>query len=431
MVDNNMIPKAMELVRDAVKADNEDRLEEALENYKRALNYFLTGLKYMKNEKQKALIREKMGQYMTRAEQIKVALEEKKNPPKKKVVAGGKGKKDDDDDEKDPEAAKLQAALSQAIVSETPNVKWDDVAGLEGAKSLLKEAVILPVKYPELFTHKRTPWRGILLYGPPGTGKSYLAKAVATEAGASCFLSVSSSDLVSKFQGESERLVKNLFELARAKSPAIIFIDEIDSLCGARGDGENESARRIKTEFLVQMQGVGNNNEGILVLGASNIPWELDPAIRRRFEKRVYIPLPDLAAREAMFKLALGDTPNNLQPQDFRQLAQQTEGMSGSDISVMVRDALFEPVRTCQVSTHFRKIPDPSQKFEFLWQPCSPGELDAVKMTLFDVPANRLLPVPVTFRDFQKVLRGAKPTVGPDDLRQLEEWTAMFGLEGS
>jgi vacuolar protein-sorting-associated protein 4 len=180
-----------------------------------------------------------------------------------------------------------------------------------------------------------------------------LAKAVATEAN-STFFSVSSSDLVSKWMGESERylayhivnpvliyrLVKNLFQMARENKPAIIFIDEVDSLCGARGEGESEASRRIKTEFLVQMQGVGSDMSGVLVLGATNIPWQLDPAIRRRlasillvithltdrFEKRIYIPLPDLNARAKMFQLNVGSTPCKLTSKDFKALAERTEG---------------------------------------------------------------------------------------------------------
>jgi len=348
----------------------------------------------------------------------------------KKARKKGKDGEEGGEDEEDPETAKLQSALSQAIVKETPNVKWDDVAGLEQAKGLLKEAVILPVKFPMLFTGKRTPWKGILLYGPPGTGKSYLAKAVATEAGASCFLSVSSSDLVSKFQGESERLVKQLFEMARENSPSIVFIDEIDSLCGNRSDGENESGRRIKTEFLVQMQGVGKTNDGVLVLGATNTPWDLDPAIRRRFEKRIYIPLPHKPARKVIFKVSIGSTPNNLKDKDFDQLADKTEGFSGSDISVMVRDALYEPVRTCQLATHFHKISDPEGKFDYLWEPCSPGAPDAVEMGLMDVEAGRLKPVDLTYTNFENASRSAKPSVGKGDLTRFEEWTKAFGQEG-
>lgn len=167
---------------------------------------------------------------------------------------------------------------------------------------------------------------------------------------------MSSSDLVSKWLGESEKLVKNLFELARQHKPSIIFIDEVDSLCSSRSDNESESARRIKTEFLVQMQGVGNDNDGILVLGATNIPWVLDSAIRRRFEKRIFIPLPEAHARLIMFKLHLGSTAHVLTEDNLKVLAKNTEGYSGADISIVVRDALMMPVRKVQTATHFKVI---------------------------------------------------------------------------
>lgn len=176
----------------------------------------------------------------------------------------------------------LKGQLSDAILTEKPNVKWDDVCGLQNAKNALKQAVILPIRFKEIFTGSRKPWKGILLYGPPGTGKTFLAKACATEA-ESTFFSVSSSDLLSKYVGESEKLIRTLFNLARDNKPSIIFIDEIDSMCGNRSEGENQASRRVKTEFFVQMQGLGHNDDGVLLLGATNLPWALDPAIRRRF----------------------------------------------------------------------------------------------------------------------------------------------------
>ncbi len=195
----------------------------------------------------------------------------KKKPIKEGGGGGGGGKKengrdgskdggdskdgDSDSDNDDPEKKKMMSKLDGVIVMDKPNVRWSDVAGLDAAKEALKEAVILPSKFPHLFQGKRTPWKGILLYGPPGTGKSYLAKAVATEANQSTFFSVSSADLMSKWQGESEKMVKSLFEKAREEKPSIIFIDEVDSLVSSRSDGENEATKRVKTEFLVQMQG--------------------------------------------------------------------------------------------------------------------------------------------------------------------------------
>ena len=336
--------------------------------------------------------------------------------------------------------------------------------------------MILPTKFPQLFTGKRRPFKGILLYGPPGTGKSFLAKAVATEAD-STFFSVSSSDLVSKWQGESERLVKNLFEMARESDGgrAIIFIDEVDSLAGSRSEGESDSARRIKTEFLVQMDGVGKGSTNVLVLGATNVPWELDAAIRRRFEKRIYIPLPESAARAFMVQLHVGDTPNKLTEEDFERLGDMTEGASGSDISVLVREALMNPLRKTQkvmklynvnfVFVNIKlKIPffsyaiTKAQQFiktggnsEFL-TPCEeypncaycppklssdePGKsydcsnCGAIRMSLWDVPPEKLKVPDVTVSDFEKALEHSHSSVSPEELRRFEDWTKQFGQEG-
>ena len=363
--------------------------------------------------------------------------------------AGGAGtkKRGEEDDTADAEKQKLRGALSGAVVTEKPNVKWDDVAGLRMAKESLKETVILPTRFPQLFTGKRRPFKGILLYGPPGTGKSYLAKAVATEAD-STFFSVSSADLVSKWQGESERLVRNLFEMAR-ESPgnkAIIFIDEVDSLCGSRSEGESDSARRIKTEFLVQMDGVGKNEGDVLVLGATNVPWELDAAIRRRFEKRVYIPLPEPEARAIMVKLHLGDTPNNLSESDFDTLGRLTEGASGSDIKVLVKEALMEPLRRCQQAQQFIPVGQylmPSEHYPNC--PYCPPKLSsdppnkdytckrckAIRMQLWDVPPEKLKAPDVSVKDFETVLRHSVSSVSKEELEKYTEWTKQFGQEGA
>uniref|UniRef100_A0AAQ5YB60 vesicle-fusing ATPase n=1 Tax=Amphiprion ocellaris TaxID=80972 RepID=A0AAQ5YB60_AMPOC len=427
--------KAIDLASRAAEEDKAKNYEEALRCYQSAVQYFLHVVKYeTQGERARQSIRAKCADYLDRAEQLKEYLKKKDSAPPAKPVkeSGDKGESDEGDD---PEKKKFQNQLSGAIVMEKPNIKWDDVAGLEGAKEALKEAVILPIKFPHLFTGKRTPWRGILLFGPPGTGKSYLAKAVATEANNSTFFSISSSDLVSKWLGESEKLVKNLFSLAREHKPSIIFIDEIDSLCGSRSENESEAARRIKTEFLVQMQGVGNDNDGILVLGATNIPWTLDSAIRRRFEKRIYIPLPEEHARSFMFKLHLGSTSNDLTEMDFMTLGKKTEGYSGADISIIVRDALMQPVRKVQTATHFKKVrgtsfSNPGVVVDDLLTPCSPGDPNAVPMTWMEVPGEKLLEPVVSMTDMLRSLSSTKPTVNEQDLDKLKKFTEDFGQEG-
>jgi len=430
----DFLGKAIEIVKQATEKDNNKEYEAAYKLYSNALEYFLTAMKYEKNERLKEPIRRKFTEYLDRAEQLKEYLQ-KQNKKKPVPVGGGGGKKkddDDDDDKEDSEKKKLRAGLEGAILTEKPNVRWDDIAGLDGAKESLKEAVILPIKFPSLFTGKRTPWKGILLYGPPGTGKSYLAKAVATEAN-STFFSVSSSDLVSKWMGESERLVRNLFEMARENKPAIIFIDEIDSLCGTRGEGESEASRRIKTEFLVQMQGVGNDQQGILVLAATNLPWQLDPALRRRFEKRIYIPLPEANARARMFQIHIGNTPNTLTMKDFRHLAHKSEGYSGSDIGTVVHDALMEPVRKVQMATHYKYVYQQNEEGKMVKYitPCSSGDPEGFEQNWMNIPDDIPLLEPIlTMTDFLKALRTSKKSVNEEDVKKYKEWTEEFGQEG-
>lgn len=432
------LDKAVNIALKAIEADRNKNLEEACNLYMHSVQYFLHAIKYeIPSEEGKQTIRQKCEDYLARAEKLKEHLNKKKKEPVKDGESRSKDDKkgSDDDDNEDPDKKKMQANLEGAIVMEKPNVKWNDIAGLEGAKEALKEAVILPIKFPQLFTGKRVPWKGILLFGPPGTGKSYLAKAVATEANNSTFFSVSSSDLVSKWLGESEKLVKTLFELARQHKPSIIFIDEVDSLCSSRSDNESESARRIKTEFLVQMQGVGNDNDGILVLGATNIPWVLDAAIRRRFEKRIYIALPELNARLFMFKHHLGSTRNTITDEGFKELAKRTEGYSGADISIVVRDALMQPVRLVQSATHFVRISGPSpidasKTVDDLLTPCSPSTPGCIEMNFMDVPSDKLLEPPVSMHHVLKSLETSKPTVNDDDMIKLRKFMDDFGQEG-
>lgn len=439
-----VVDKAIELAKQATAADKAGKYEDAIQLYSNTVEHFMHAIKYEVADKaSRDKIRSKVREYLSRAETLKEAIKKRSAKPvkadggsdKKDNNGNGESKSDDEDESDDKETKRLMNQVGGAILLEKPNVKWSDVAGLENAKNSLNEAVILPIRFPRLFTGDRKPWKGILLYGPPGTGKSYLAKAVATEANQSSFFAVSSSDLVSKWLGESEKLVKTLFTLARRKAPSIIFVDEVDSLCSSRSDQESESARRIKTEFLVQMQGIGNQTDNVLVLGATNIPWCIDAAIRRRFERRIYIPLPDEVARRELFRLNLKKTNHTLTEEDFALLAKRTENYSGADISVLVRDAIYEPVRKFRSATHFKMVsgPSPLDKnviVHDLLTPCSPGDPGAMEMSWDKVETDKLLEPVVTGSDMLKALANSKPSVRKGDLAKFEEFTRDFGSDG-
>ncbi|KAL1328330.1 hypothetical protein HN51_038206 [Arachis hypogaea] len=246
------------------------------------------------------------------------------------------------------ESAEMRAlaeSLSRDIIRGSPNVKWESIKGLGNAKLLLKEAVVMPIKYPKYFTGLLSPWKGILLFGPPGTGKTMLAKAVATEC-QTTFFNISASSVVSKWRGDSEKLIKVLFELARHHAPSTIFLDEIDAIISQRGEArsEHEASRRLKTELLIQMDGLAKTDELVFVLAATNLPWELDAAMLRRLEKRILVPLPEPEARRSMFEELLPPQPDEEEiPYDL--LVERTEGYSGSDIRLLCKETAMQPLR--------------------------------------------------------------------------------------
>ncbi|GAP89826.1 putative adenosinetriphosphatase [Rosellinia necatrix] len=309
----------------------------------------------------------------------------------------------------DDSAAK---AIFNEIVVEGDCVHWSDIAGLEIAKNALREAVVYPFLRPDLFIGLREPARGMLLFGPPGTGKTMLARAVATES-KSTFFSISASSLTSKYLGESEKLVRALFALAKVMAPSIIFVDEIDSLLSQRsGSGDHESTRRIKTEFLIQWSDLqraaaGRESPGgakdrgdanrVLVLAATNLPWAIDEAARRRFVRRQYIPLPEPETRATQLKTLLGQQKHHLTDTDIAELVTLTDGFSGSDITALAKDAAMGPLRSL-------------------------GEA-LLHMTMDQIR-------PIELRDFQASLRTIRPSVDPEGLKEYENWARQFGERG-
>ncbi|XP_053119175.1 fidgetin-like protein 1 [Hemicordylus capensis] len=290
---------------------------------------------------------------------------------------------------------KMIDLIMHEIMDHGPPVNWDDIAGVEFAKATIKEIVVWPMLRPDLFTGLRGPPKGILLFGPPGTGKTLIGKCIACQSGAT-FFSISASSLTSKWVGEGEKMVRALFAVARSQQPSVIFIDEIDSLLSQRGEGEHESSRRIKTEFLVQLDGATTSSEDrILVVGATNRPQEIDEAARRRLVKRLYIPLPEASARKQIVSHLMSKEHCFLTEEEVDLIVKKSDGFSGADMTQLCREASLGPIRSLQYVDITTITPDQVR--------------------------------PIVFQDFDNALKTVRPSVSSKDLELYDTWNQMFG----
>eukprot|EP00871_Galdieria_phlegrea_P006120 jgi/Galph1/996/GphlegSOOS_G5872.1 len=291
----------------------------------------------------------------------------------------------------------ILARIESDIVSSSPHVLWDDLVGLDTVKMIIHETIVLPSRRPDIFRGLRAPCRGLLLFGPPGNGKTLIAKAAATEC-QSCFFSISSSSLTGKFFGESESLVRGLFLLAKRRQPSFIFIDEVDSVLSARNEQEHEASRRLKTEFLIQFDGLASSTDDrIFVMAATNRPWDLDEAVRRRFTKRVYIPMPDMASRCHSIKTLLqkGTIRSSLKFSDIEEIASLTEHYSFSDLAAVTREAALIPVR--ELGSKIMKVQEKKIR-------------------------------PLRKEDFLEALRVIRPSVHSIQLTKYLDWNSQYGI---
>ena len=293
---------------------------------------------------------------------------------------------------------KMIEFIQSEILSTSPDVHWDDIAGLEFAKKTIKEIIIWPMLRPDLFNGIRRPPKGLLLFGPPGTGKTMIAKAIASQS-KSMFFNISASSLMSKWIGESEKLVRTLFALASFYQPSVVFIDEIDSLLTSRSENENEASRRIKTEFLVQLDGAGTNiDDRILIIGATNRPQEIDDAFVRRLSKRSYIPLPNKVSRKQLIMRVLEKERKNnnkydINEDDINDIINRTKGYSGSDLINVCKEAAMMPIRSIEDITN-----------------CQLEHLRGVNKN-----------------DFDEALSNVKPSINEKSIEQYIEWNKNFG----
>ena len=312
------------------------------------------------------------------------------------------------------------------------NVKWEDIVGLEKAKSILKENVISPLCFPQLIKGNITPCKTILLYGAEGTGKHLLINAVATELQKSKvnFISINSSYVYNL--KSNNKLYNDLIDFALKKKPALIFIDNITCFIS----NNDQFKGNFNKEFLNIFTQI-EKNEGIILIATDNYPWSLETTFLSKFQKKIYIPLPDFEAKKQILKLSMKNIPNTLTEEQIEDIIKKTNPLLGGEIASLTGEASFYPFKKCMESEYFKKIPGTNGK-KFNYVPCTENEPGAIKMKLIEMPKEEtsfLLPPKVEYQDFinadkHYTCKGMGYPSFMRDIEKLKEFTKKFGEEG-
>eukprot|EP01083_Nonionella_stella_P039650 107835_1 len=446
MSTEEFVRRGVEKIKEAVQKDGEEDYLSALILYRQGIQYLMAALKHEKNGKVRAALKGKIEVYMTRAEELKeiTTPSKKKSQRTTRLISSDNGLKK-------PNYAStyivygffrrnekisnhfLHYALPDGIISlclqyyyiektyvpnprhykitHATNITWDDVCGMQDVKDDLLETLIRPLLYSHL---KSLNSGNILLFGPPGVGKSLLTKALFTALDQITCLRIYASELIHRHGSNSNKLIRNIFQMARDERPSILVFDDVDG----------SMHKRLSGITLLEEMTCVTQCTNVYCIVITSTPWDLDDAFCRTFTKKLFIGLPNRDARKCIMKQHIGTTPSVLSDEDLEQIAGATEGFSGSDISCLVRDAMMEPIRAIQCATHFKRI-DRNDGTQYALAPCKRDEQGTMEMGYLDMSnedAARIHVEPLSAAHFENVLQTAKPSLSEDDVKKHTDW---------